>query len=232
MIHDVAIQRLPVVMCLDRGGLVGEDGATHHGAFDLAYFGTVPNLTVAAPMNELELRNMMFTALEAGRLFAIRYPRGNGAGVAWRDEPFAAMEIGRGALPKEGERIAVLTIGTVGNFASEAIARMEADGIRVAHYDLRFAKPLDQELLHEVGRKVPLCGDRRGRSLARRRGRSCRRVLLRARLSAEGREPGHSGSFCRTWNAPQLYAQCGYDAEGNLPHAEKFAGIFNRRNPV
>lgn len=96
VIHDVAIQRLPVVMCLDRGGLVGEDGATHHGAFDLAYFGTVPNLTVAAPMNELELRNMMFTALEAGRPFAIRYPRGNGAGVAWRDEPFAAMEIGRG----------------------------------------------------------------------------------------------------------------------------------------
>lgn len=153
VIHDVAIQRLPVVMCLDRGGLVGEDGATHHGAFDLAYFGTVPNLTVAAPMNELELRNMMFTALEAGRPFAIRYPRGNGAGVAWRDEPFAAMEIGRGRCLKEGERIAVLTIGTVGNFASEAIARMEADGIRVAHYDLRFAKPLDQELLHEVGRK-------------------------------------------------------------------------------
>ena len=153
VIHDVAIQRLPVVMCLDRGGLVGEDGATHHGAFDLAYFGTVPNLTVAAPMNELELRNMMFTALEAGRPFAIRYPRGNGAGVAWRDEPFAAMEIGRGRCLKDGERIAVLTIGTVGNFASEAIARMEADGIRVAHYDLRFAKPLDQELLHEVGRK-------------------------------------------------------------------------------
>ena len=132
VIHDVAIQRLPVVMCLDRGGLVGEDGATHHGAFDLAYFGTVPNLTVAAPMNELELRNMMFTALEAGRPFAIRYPRGNGAGVAWRDEPFAAMEIGRGRCLKEGERIAVLTIGTVGNFASEAIARMEADGIRPA----------------------------------------------------------------------------------------------------
>ena len=124
VIHDVAIQRLPVVMCLDRGGLVGEDGATHHGAFDLAYFGTVPNLTVAAPMNELELRNMMFTALEAGRPFAIRYPRGNGAGVAWRDEPFAAMEIGRGRCLKEGERIAVLTIGTVGNFASEAIAQI------------------------------------------------------------------------------------------------------------
>ena len=153
VIHDVAIQRLPVVMCLDRGGLVGEDGATHHGAFDLAYFGTVPNLTVAAPMNELELRNMMFTALEAGRPFAIRYPRGNGAGVAWRDEPFAAMEIGRGRCLKDGERIAVLTIGTVGNFASEAIARMEADGIRVAHYDLRFLKPLDEAMLHQIGKK-------------------------------------------------------------------------------
>ena len=132
VIHDVAIQRLPVVMCLDRGGLVGEDGATHHGAFDLAYFGTVPNLTVAAPMNELELRNMMFTALEAGRPFAIRYPRGNGSGVAWRDEPFAAMEIGRGRCLKEGERIAVLTIGTVGTLVGGHCCGWRADGFWVA----------------------------------------------------------------------------------------------------
>ena len=214
VIHDVAIQRLPVVMCLDRGGLVGEDGATHHGAFDLAYFGTVPNLTVAAPMNELELRNMMFTALEAGRPFAIRYPRGNGAGVAWRDEPFAAMEIGRGRCLKEGERIAVLTIGTVGNFASEAIARMEADGIRVAHYDLRFAKPLDQELLHEVGRKFRCVVTVEDGALRGGVGEAVVAFFCEHGYLPKDVSLGIPDRFVEHGTPAQLYAQCGYDAEG------------------
>lgn len=214
VIHDVAIQRLPVVMCLDRGGLVGEDGATHHGAFDLAYFGTVPNLTVVAPMNELELRNMMFTALEAGRPFAIRYPRGNGAGVAWRDEPFAAMEIGRGRCLKEGERIAVLTIGTVGNFASEAIARMEADGIRVAHYDLRFAKPLDQELLHEVGRKFRCVVTVEDGALRGGVGEAVVAFFCEHGYLPKVVSLGIPDRFVEHGTPAQLYAQCGYDAEG------------------
>ena len=214
VIHDVAIQRLPVVMCLDRGGLVGEDGATHHGAFDLAYFGTVPNLTVAAPMNELEFRNMMFTALEAGRPFAIRYPRGNGAGVAWRDEPFAAMEIGRGRCLKEGERIAVLTIGTVGNFASEAIARMEADGIRVAHYDLRFAKPLDQELLHEVGRKFRCVVTVEDGALRGGVGEAVVAFFCEHGYLPKVVSLGIPDRFVEHGTPAQLYAQCGYDAEG------------------
>ena len=214
VIHDVAIQRLPVVMCLDRGGLVGEDGATHHGAFDLAYFGTVPNLTVAAPMNELELRNMMFTALEAGRPFAIRYPRGNGAGVAWRDEPFAAMEIGRGRCLKEGERIAVLTIGTIGNFASEAIARMEADGIRVAHYDLRFAKPLDQELLHEVGRKFRCVVTVEDGALRGGVGEAVVAFFCEHGYLPKVVSLGIPDRFVEHGTPAQLYAQCGYDAEG------------------
>ena len=214
VIHDVAIQRLPVVMCLDRGGLVGEDGATHHGAFDLAYFGTVPNLTVAAPMNELELRNMMFTALEAGRPFAIRYPRGNGAGVAWRDEPFAAMEIGRGRCLKDGERIAVLTIGTVGNFASEAIARMEADGIRVAHYDLRFAKPLDQELLHEVGRKFRCVVTVEDGALRGGVGEAVVAFFCEHGYLPKVVNLGIPDRFVEHGTPAQLYAQCGYDAEG------------------
>ena len=214
VIHDVAIQRLPVVMCLDRGGLVGEDGATHHGAFDLAYFGTVPNLTVAAPMNELELRNMMFMALEAGRPFAIRYPRGNGAGVAWRDEPFAAMEIGRGRCLKEGERIAVLTIGTVGNFASEAIARMEADGIRVAHYDLRFAKPLDQELLHEVGRKFRCVVTVEDGALRGGVGEAVVAFFCEHGYLPKVVSLGIPDRFVEHGTPAQLYAQCGYDAEG------------------
>ena len=214
VIHDVAIQRLPVVMCLDRGGLVGEDGATHHGAFDLAYFGTVPNLTVAAPMNELELRNMMFTALEAGRPFAIRYPRGNGAGVAWRDEPFAAMEIGRGRCLKEGGRNAVLPIGTVGNFASEAIARMEADGIRVAHYDLRFAKPLDQELLHEVGRKFRCVVTVEDGALRGGVGEAVVAFFCEHGYLPKVVSLGIPDRFVEHGTPAQLYAQCGYDAEG------------------
>ena len=203
VIHDVAIQRLPVVMCLDRGGLVGEDGATHHGAFDLAYFGTVPNLTVDAPMNELELRP-----------FAIRYPRGNGAGVAWRDEPFAAMEIGRGRCLKEGERIAVLTIGTVGNFASEAIARMEADGIRVAHYDLRFAKPLDQELLHEVGRKFRCVVTVEDGALRGGVGEAVVAFFCEHGYLPKVVSLGIPDRFVEHGTPAQLYAQCGYDAEG------------------
>lgn len=192
----------------------GEDGATHHGAFDLAYFGTVPNLTVAAPMNELELRNMMFTALEAGRPFAIRYPRGNGAGVAWRDEPFAAMEIGRGRCLKEGERIAVLTIGTVGNFASEAIARMEADGIRVAHYDLRFAKPLDQELLHEVGRKFRCVVTVEDGALRGGVGEAVVAFFCEHGYLPKVVSLGIPDRFVEHGTPAQLYAQCGYDAEG------------------
>ena len=152
VIHDVAIQNLPVVMCLDRGGLVGEDGVTHHGVFDLAAFPPVPNLTVAAPMNESELRNMMYTALEAGTPFMIRYPRGCGAGVPWRDVPFEALPVGRGRRLREGSDVALLSIGTAGNFAAEAARRAAAEGLSVAHYDLRFAKPLDEELLREVGR--------------------------------------------------------------------------------
>ena len=233
VIHDVAIQRLPVVMCLDRGGLVGEDGATHHGAFDLAYFGTVPNLTVAAPMNELELRNMMFTALEAGRPFAIRYPRGNGAGVAWRDEPFAAMEIGRGRCLKEGERIAVLTIGTVGNFASEAIARMEADGIRVAHYDLRFAKPLDQELLHEVGRKFRCVVTVEDGALRGGVGEAVVAFFCEHGYLPKVVSLGIPDRFVEHGTPAQLYAQCGYDAEGIYRTLKKVCrNLCNRRNPV
>ena len=147
VIHDVAIQRLPVVLCLDRGGLVGEDGATHHGAFDLAYFGCIPNLTVASPLDERELRNLLYTALQSGVPFVVRYPRGKGEGTAWRDEAFERLPIGRGRRLTEGDDMAVLTIGPVGNVAARAVKRAAAEGVSAAHYDLRFARPLDEELL-------------------------------------------------------------------------------------
>ncbi len=153
VIHDVAIQRLNVVFCLDRAGLVGQDGPTHHGAFDLAYMRSIPNLTVASPMNEHELRRLMYTAqLPDQGPFVIRYPRGRGVLPDWKC-PLEAIEIGKGRLLKAGKDIAVLSLGPIGNTAIQAIATAEEkSGRSIAHYDLRFLKPLDENLLHEVGK--------------------------------------------------------------------------------
>lgn len=153
VIHDVAIQDLPVVMCLDRGGLVGEDGVTHHGVFDMEAFRAIPGLTIAAPMNEPELRNLMYTALHAGHPFMIRYPRGNGEGLPWRGQPFEELPVGRGRRLRDGVDVALVTIGTMGNAAARAAERAAAAGIEAAHYDLRYVKPLDEVLLDEVGRR-------------------------------------------------------------------------------
>lgn len=151
VVHDVAIQKLPVVFCLDRAGLVGEDGPTHHGCYDIAYFRCIPNLIISSPMNESELRNLMYTAqLESTELpFVIRYPRGEGVMPEWKT-PFKAIEIGKGRKLKDGREIAILSFGHPGNFASAAIRELRAEGIDPAHYDMRFVKPLDEELLHEV----------------------------------------------------------------------------------
>ena len=153
IIHDVAIQNLPVVLCLDRAGLVGEDGPTHHGAFDMAYLRPIPNLTIASPMNEHELRRLMYTAqLPDKGPFVLRYPRGRGVLVDWKC-PLEEIPVGKGRKLKDGKDIAVISIGPIGNKARSAIARAESEsGRSIAHYDLRFLKPLDEELLHEVGR--------------------------------------------------------------------------------
>ena len=152
IIHDVAILDLPVVLCLDRAGLVGEDGATHHGAFDMAALRPVPNLTISAPMNEHELRRLMFTAQLPGKgAFVIRYPRGRGVLVDWRC-PLEEVEVGKGRKLSEGDDIAILSIGTVGNNVQKAICNLNVKK-SVAHYDMRFLKPLDEDILHEVGKK-------------------------------------------------------------------------------
>lgn len=151
VIHDVAIQKLPVVFCLDRAGLVGEDGPTHHGCYDIAYMRCIPNMIVSAPMNERELRNLMYTAqLDSNtHPFVIRYPRGEGVMPEWKT-PFEAIEIGKGRKIKDGREIAILSFGHPGNFAASAIRDVKAEGINPAHYDMRFVKPIDTELLHEV----------------------------------------------------------------------------------
>ncbi len=151
VIHDVAIQKLPVIFCLDRAGLVGDDGPTHHGCYDIAYMRCIPNMVVSAPMNESELRNLMFTAqLDSNELpFVIRYPRGEGVMIDWKT-PMEEITIGKGRKLKEGKDIAILSFGHPGNFAAEAIRDVKNEGIQPAHYDMRFAKPLDEEMLHEV----------------------------------------------------------------------------------
>ena len=151
VIHDVAIQKLPVIFCLDRAGLVGDDGPTHHGAYDIAYMRCIPNMIVSAPMNESELRNLMYTAqLETTcHPFVIRYPRGEGVMPEWRTE-MKEIRIGTGRKLKEGQDIAILSFGHPGNFAASAIRDLKNDGLNVGHYDMRFAKPLDEELLHDA----------------------------------------------------------------------------------
>ncbi len=150
IIHDVALLRLNVVLCLDRAGLVGEDGPTHHGAFDMAALRVIPHLTIASPMDECELRRLMFTAQQPDRgPFVIRYPRGRGSRVDWRC-PLEAVPVGKGRKLREGSGLAVVTIGPVGVEAAAAIDELGCDGI--AHYDLRFLKPLDEDMLHEIGR--------------------------------------------------------------------------------
>ncbi len=154
IIHDVALLKLPVVMCLDRAGLVGEDGATHHGAFDIAALRPVPHLTIASPMNEHELRNMMYSAqLPDHGCYVIRYPRGNGVLVDWHND-MEEITTGKGRKLKDGNDTAILSFGPIGNDAAKAIAEVEKEvGISVAHYDMRFAKPLDEEILEEVAKK-------------------------------------------------------------------------------
>ncbi|MBR0269958.1 MAG: 1-deoxy-D-xylulose-5-phosphate synthase, partial [Prevotella sp.] len=155
IIHDAAIQKLPVVLCLDRAGLVGQDGPTHHGAFDMAFLRPIPNLTIASPMDEHELRRLMFTAQQPGQgTFVIRYPRGRGVQVDWRC-PLETVEVGTGRKLHDGTDVAVLTIGPLGNDVEEVIATLTATNpsLSVAHYDMRFLKPLDEQLLHEVGQR-------------------------------------------------------------------------------
>ncbi|TMI73216.1 MAG: 1-deoxy-D-xylulose-5-phosphate synthase [Bacteroidetes bacterium] len=151
VVHDVAIQKLPVIFCLDRAGLVGDDGPTHHGAYDIPYMRCVPNMIVSAPMNESQLRNLMYTAqLDSTVLpFVIRYPRGEGVMPDWKT-PFEEIKIGTGRKLRDGKDIAILSFGHPGNFAAAAIRELKNDGLNPAHYDMRFAKPLDEELLHEA----------------------------------------------------------------------------------
>jgi len=213
VIHDVAIQKLPVVFCLDRAGLVGADGPTHHGAYDLAYMRCIPNMVIAAPMNESELRNMMFTSqLPGNGPIAIRYPRGQGVMPEWRT-PFEQLEIGRGRKICDGENVAILSIGHVGNYVVNACQSLYKSDIYPAHYDLRFAKPLDEVLLNEVFSKFNKIITIEDGCLPGGFGSSILEFMADNNHSAQIVRLGIPDEIIEHGEPEQLHKDCGYDVE-------------------
>lgn len=221
IIHDVALQNLQVVFCLDRGGLVGDDGATHHGAYDISYLRNIPNMVVAAPMNEEELRNMMYTAqLENGGPFSIRYPRGAGVMIDWI-KPLTKMTIGKGRIVKEGSDTAFLTIGHIGNLAANAATRLESEGFSIAHYDMRFVKPLDEELLKTIGQKFSRIITVEDGCLPGGFGSAVIEWLNDNGYNTTVVRLGIPDRFVEHGTQQQLYKECGFDAEGIYQAAKR-----------
>jgi 1-deoxy-D-xylulose-5-phosphate synthase len=221
VLHDVALQNLNVVFCLDRGGLVGADGATHHGAYDLAYMRSIPNMIVSAPMNEEELRNLMFTAqLENKGPFTIRYPRGNGVMLEWKT-PFKEIKIGTGRKVTNGEDLAILTIGHVGNVAQEAVNELNELGISAAHYDLRFVKPLDEVLLHEVFTKFSKVITVEDGCLMGGMGSAVLEFMADQNYTAQVNRIGIPDQYIHHGTQEELHAECGFDKNGIVSTVKK-----------
>ncbi|MCC6691374.1 MAG: 1-deoxy-D-xylulose-5-phosphate synthase [Bacteroidia bacterium] len=212
VIHDVALQNLHVVFCLDRGGLAGADGPTHHGAYDLVYFRCIPNMIVSAPMNEEELRNLMYTAQldETKAPFSIRYPRGNGVLSDWK-RPFSKIEIGKGRKLTEGHELAILSIGHIGNYAAKAIAELAKKGLSIAHYDMRFVKPIDEKLLHEVFSKFNKVITVEDGCIMGGMGSAVLEFMSDHGYSAQVKRLGIPDSVIEHGEQKELYAECGYD---------------------
>jgi len=215
VVHDVAIQKLHVVFCLDRGGLVGEDGPTHHGVFDIAYMRSIPNMIVSAPMDEIDLRNLMYTAQleDIKQPFSIRYPRGAGNKPDWK-KPFEKIKIGKGRKLSEGKDIALLTIGKSGIFAQEAVKILNEKQIEVAHYDLRFVKPLDTELLFDVFKKHKKIITIEDGAIQGGFGSAILEFMAQNALSASVKILGVPDKFIEHGSLEDLYSECGIDTEG------------------
>ena len=226
VIHDVAIQKLPVIFCLDRAGLVGEDGPTHHGCYDIAFMRCVPHMIVSAPMNESELRNLMYTAqLEKNQLpFSIRYPRGEGVMPVWQTE-MKEIEIGKGRKLKDGEEIAILSFGHPGNFAGEAIRDLKREGINPAHYDMRFAKPLDEEMLHEVFNKFNKIVTVEDGTVVGGFGSAILEFMNAHGYKAAIKILGIPDRLVEHGTPKQLYAEVGLDANGIAESVRKMIGV-------
>ena len=215
VVHDVAIQKLPVIFCLDRAGLVGDDGPTHHGCYDIPYMRCIPNMIVSAPMNESELRNLMYTAqLESTKNpFVIRYPRGEGVMPEWKTE-MKEIKIGTGRKLKDGNDIAILSLGHPGNFAAAAIRDLKADGLNPAHYDMRFVKPLDEEMLHEVFAKFEKIITVEDGTIVGGFGSAVLEFMNAHNYKAEIKMLGIPDRLVEHGTPKELHNECGYDAQG------------------
>jgi 1-deoxy-D-xylulose-5-phosphate synthase len=213
VVHDVAIQKLPVVLCLDRAGLVGDDGPTHHGCYDIAYMRCIPNIIISSPMNESELRNLMFTAqLESMQYpFVIRYPRGEGVMPEWKTE-MKEITIGTGRKLKEGSGIAILSLGHPGNFAAAAIRDLKNDGLTPGHYDMRFAKPLDEALLHEACQQYPQLITVEDGTVEGGFGSAILEFMAAHGYKNEVRILGIPDRLVEHGTPKELHSECGYDA--------------------
>ena len=230
VIHDVALQNLNVIFCLDRGGLVGADGATHHGAYDLAYMRCIPNMVVSAPMNEEELRNLMFSAqLEDKGPFTIRYPRGNGVMLDWKT-PFKEIKTGKGRKITNGEDIAILSIGHPGNFAQEAIAKMSDSGISIAHYDMRFVKPLDEMLLHEIFSKFKKIITIEDGCIMGGFGSAIVEFMVDQKYQSEVVRLGIPDEYIHHGTQEELWDECGFDVAAIIKTIEKLFSIAHSSN--
>lgn len=213
VIHDVALQNLHVVMCLDRAGLVGEDGATHHGVFDLAYLRPIPNLIISSPLNEIDLRNLMYTAYKAVNApFVIRYPRGKGEKKDWRNQ-MEILPIGKGKKIREGKDIAVLSIGPIGNEVIKAIDSLADDAVSVAHYDMIYLKPIDKDLLHEVGKQFSRIITVENGVVQGGLGTEVMEFMAENGYSPRIQRIGVGDRFIEHGSIPELYKLCGMDAE-------------------
>lgn len=214
VIHDVAIQKLHVIFCLDRAGLVGEDGPTHHGAYDLAYMRCIPNMIVSAPMNEEELRNLMFTAQEANYgPFSIRYPKSQGVTVHWH-KPFQKIPIGTGRILHEGDDIVFLTIGHVGNFAEEACNLLQREGTDIGLVDMRFLKPLDDKILHQVCSKYKVIITIEDGTISGGLGSAVAEFVSEHNYPVQIERLGIPDNFVEHGSLFQLYHECGFDVSG------------------
>jgi 1-deoxy-D-xylulose-5-phosphate synthase len=223
VIHDVAIQKLNVVFCLDRGGLAGADGPTHHGAYDLAYMRCIPNMVVSAPMNEEELRNLMFTAQQENMgPFSIRYPRGNGVMPEWK-RPLKAIKVGTGRKICDGEEVAILSIGHIGNEAVSACKELNAEGLHPAHYDIRFVKPLDEKLLHEVFKNYQKVITVEDGCIQGGMGSAVVEFMADHGYSAQVVRLGIPDAYVEHGEQPELWAECGYDAANIAKTVRKLA---------
>ena len=222
LIHDVALQRLDFVLCLDRAGLVGEDGPTHHGAFDLAYLRPIPNLTISSPYDERELRRLMFTAVQPGMgTFVIRYPRGKGSLVDWRC-PLEAVEVGKGRLMREGNDVAFLTLGPLGKVMESVLDEAAKQGVSVAHYDMRFLKPIDTAILREVGEKFKYVVTLEDGCVSGGLGSAVVEYMAENGYNPTIRVMGIPDKFIEHGTPEELYRVCGMDKESVLRTILKF----------